>query len=335
MSKKLFDQVKKKPILRYGIIIAVIVVAFVAARNGLLGGRAEETTNKVRNFASGGFDIDKDKAAIDISKIKQGCPFKDCIPSIDDPKFVSREEGDKYLNNQDVIFGIDYQGVKKAYPQRILNWHEIVNDFVGKKPVVVSFCPLCGTAIAHERILKGQTVEFGVSGKLIQSNLVMYDRLTETLWQHATGEAIAGELVGEELTQFSLETTTWGSWKEANPDTQVLSTETGFSRNYDSYPYGDYEQSQRFLFEPDKTDDRLHPKAIGYGVEVDGKFKFYPDDKIGASPITDQFADKTLEIKRDKSGAVVITEQKTGENINFLRGMWFSWFAFNPDTELF
>lgn len=332
---KFWNKIKKKAVLKYTIIIAVIAVAIVAANSGLFGKRAQETTSQVRNLTSGGFDLDKEKAAVDLSDLNQGCPFKDCIPSIDNPNFESASEAGQYLDDQDLVFGINYKGTVRAYPQRILNWHEIVNDTIGDKPVVISFCPLCGTAIAHERILKGQPVEFGVSGKLLNSNLVMYDRLTETLWQHATGEAIVGELVGERLTQFPLETTVWGKWKEAHPQTEVLSRNTGFGRNYDAYPYGDYESSGRVSFPVQNEDDRLHPKAIGYGVEIGDQFKFYPEDKIGSSPITDKFAGKTLEIKRDKSGAVVIIDKNTGENINFLRGMWFSWVAFNPETELF
>lgn len=126
-----------------------------------------------------------------------------------------------------------------------------------------------------------------------------------------------------------------GSVQEANPNTEVLSRDTGYGRNYDAYPYGDYESNSRVNFPTQNEDDRLHPKTIGYGVEIGDEFKFYPDDKIGSIPITDTFAGKTLELSRDDSGAVGFIDKNTGENVNFLRGMWFSWAAFNPDTELF
>jgi len=332
---KLLEKIKKKPILRYALIIIIILSTFALAKSGLLGNRAEDTAGTVSNFASGGIEIDKDKAAINLADLKSGCPFKDCIPSIDNPNFETASQADKYLKEQDIVFGINYEGVIRAYPQRILNSHEIVNDTIGDKPVVVSFCPLCGTAIAHERVLNGQSVEFGVSGKLLNSNLVMYDRLTETLWQHASGEAIVGDLVGQRLNQFPLETTTWEQWKTAYPGTQVLTRESGNGSDYEVYPYGDYESSGQIYFPIQNEDNRLHPKAIGYGVEIGDQFKFYPDDKIGSTKITDTFAGNTLEITRAASGAVIITDKNTSENVNFLRSMWFSWAAFNPDTELF
>lgn len=341
MLKKLLEKIKKAnlklPLIRRKallIIIGLIVIVVLAGR-GLLGSRAKEVTQNVSKITSGGFDLSDKPTTIDPSKLRQGCPFKDCIPSIDNPKFLSKEEGDKYLSDEDVIFGVNLNEDVRAYPQRILNWHEIVNDKVGGKAVVVSFCPLCGTAIAHERMLKGQEVEFGVSGKLLQSNLVMYDRFTETLWVHALGEAVAGELAGQKLTQVPLETTTWGSWKQAHPKTKVLSTDTGFSRSYDSYPYGDYESSGRFLFEPDVQDDRLHPKAIGYGIEIGGLTKFYPDDGIVVKSFVDNFASRKLEIKRTGAGSIKITDLGTDENINYTRSMWFSWAAFHPKTELY
>lgn len=335
MLQKLYSKIKKNPLLRYGTYLVIVLIIFVVAQKGFLGNRAEQTTTAVKNIASGGFELNQENAAIDLSTLKQGCPFKDCIPSIDEPKFIFASEADRQNSDHEIVFAIDYEGIVRAYPQKILNSHEIVNDTIAGKPVVISFCPLCGTAIAFEATVNGKPTEFGVSGKLVQSNLVMYDRQTETLWQHATGEAIAGELVGERLTQFPIETTTWGLWKEAHPDTQVLSQDTGSGRSYDSYPYGDYESSGRFLFPPDKTDDRLHPKAIGYGVEIGNEFKFYPEDKIKSIAIIDNFAGKKLKITRNTSGAVTISDSNTGENINFLRGMWFSWYAFNPDTELF
>lgn len=335
MLGKLWGKPFKRPIIFFLISASVLIVVIWAAMAGFLGSRARETVVDISKITSVNRDVPGQKSTIDAERLRQGCYGKDCIPSIDNPKFISADQGSGYLKDDDVVFGIDLNGIVRAYPQKILNWHEVVNDTIDGQPVVISFCPLCGTAIAHERIVKDQTVEFGVSGKLLQSNLVMYDRLTETLWVQATGEAIAGELVGGKLKQVPLMTTFWGTWSEVHPDTQVLSTDTGFSRNYNSYPYGDYETSKEFLFKPDKLDDRLHPKVIGYGVEIGGKFKFYPEEVIKSIAIVDQFAARKLQIKREAGGGISITDLNSGESINYLRSMWFSWFAFHPETELF
>lgn len=289
----------------------------------------------IRQTGGPDIKIEKEKAKIDLSKLKQGCPVKDCIPAIDSPKFISADEAEarKEITDNDAVFVLDLNGEAKAYPQKILNWHEIVNDTVGGKNVAVTFCPLCGTAIGFER---PPDTTFGVSGKLFNSNLVMYDRKTETLWQQLGGEAIVGDLVGQKLKQVPVDTLLWKDWKKLHPETKVLSQDTGHSRDYNSYPYGSYETDRSVYFPAEgASDSRLHPKQIVWGIEINGKFKAYDDKKLAeVGKLDDNFNEVTLKIERNKEGQVRVTKED-GSQITPERAMWFAWVSFHPDTELF
>ena len=149
------------------------------------------------------------KYIVDPAKILSGGPPKDGIPSIDNPKFVSVKEADAWIQDNELVLGLIYKGVKRVYPLQILVWHEIVNDSVAGDPLLITYCPLCGSGIAFERVLDGKAVEFGTSGKLYNSNLVMYDRKTDTYWTQIDGKAIVGELTGQELKEISIDTVAW------------------------------------------------------------------------------------------------------------------------------
>ncbi|MFT5171490.1 MAG: hypothetical protein ACI9BD_001267 [Candidatus Marinamargulisbacteria bacterium] len=150
-------------------------------------------------------------AHIDASEVYQGCPQKDCIPSINKPKFETAKKA-KWLSDGAVVFGFLKDGEARAYPQQILNWHEIVNDRIGKSYFAITFCPLCGSAVAFERSVTGVVTEFGVSGQLHKSDLLMYDRFEGNLWQQITEKAVVGPAArrNEKLKLLSLATTTWG-----------------------------------------------------------------------------------------------------------------------------
>ncbi|HKY53443.1 MAG TPA: DUF3179 domain-containing protein, partial [Anaerolineales bacterium] len=186
------------------------------------------------------------KAIVPLDQIVGGGPPRDGIPSIDDPKFLS--VGDASLQDSDLVLGLDIDGDVRAYPLDILVWHEIVNDVVGGEPVVVTYCPLCFTNQVFKRTVNAQVVEFGTSGKLYNSNLVMYDRTSETLWSQALGQAIVGEHAGKKLERVPFDVAYWSDWKALYPDSKVLSPETGFGRPYGTDPYGDYYRSPDVLF---------------------------------------------------------------------------------------
>ena len=221
-------------------------------------------------------------AKVDLAAVQQGCAFQDCIPAITNPQFDSAAAASKWLYTSDVVFGISYRGVKRAYPQRILNWHEIVNDTIAGGPVLVTFCPLCGSALAFHRMMDGHAVAFGVSGLLYNSDLIMYDRRTGSLWQQFTGQAIVGSAVqrNEQFKELPITTTTWRTWKHAHPTTEVLSRRTGYDRDYDQYPYGSYEQDNELYFGIQHSDRRLPLKTVVYGIEVAGAAKAYTVDVL-------------------------------------------------------
>ncbi len=273
------------------------------------------------------------KHIVPLDELLSGGPGKDGIPSIDNPKFESADEANNWLNDEDIVFGINLNSIQRAYPQRILNWHEIVNDVVGNQAVAITFCPLCGSALAFERTINGQSAEFGVSGLLYNSDLVMYDRPTETYWNQISGKAIVGELVGMRLKQLPIDTLMWKDWKELYPNTKVLSMDTGFIRDYSKYPYSDYETSSRIIFPINNKDARLHEKEIVYGIEINGKYKAYPLKYLNEK-ITDNFAGMNLEITNSK-GSIIFKNKDTNEQIIPVRNFWFAWAAHHSQTEIY
>ncbi len=313
------------------------------------------------------------KHLIPLDKIKSGGPPKDGIPSIDDPKFADVSDA-QFISDSDTVIGLEINGEVKAYPLFILVWHEIVNDKVGDTPVAVTYCPLCYTNQVFERILDGKEVEFGTSGKLYNSNLVMYDRLTNSYWSQALGQAITGELTGQELKIIPFDVITWGDWKTIHPNTKVLTTETGHIRAYGVDPYGDYYTEPRIIFPVENDDDRLHPKEIILGFHESNVYKAYPQNEIENSVvINDKIADTPLLLsslysqnarafERTLDGQVLDFEFKDGKIIDtqtnsewnydgiavsgslegsqlsrmpFSPGFWFEWVAFHPDTEIY
>lgn len=269
--------------------------------------------------------------------LDQGCFGQDCIPSIDSPKFENGKNA-SWLRESDVVFTISRNGVERAYPQRILNWHEIVNDEVGGDPIAVTFCPLCGSAVAFERKVNGVMTEFGVSGKLHDNDLVMYDRFEGNLWQQITGEGIVGPAArrNEKLKPVLLGTTNWGKWIKEHPNSQVLSKDTGFSRNYDQYPYGTYEQDDQLLFGVKNLNKSLPIKTVVYGVEINGKAKAYPANVFDKQTIfEDSVGGTKLKLEKINTGEIKVTNIQTNEEITPLRLFWFAWAAFHPDTELY
>lgn len=272
-------------------------------------------------------------------RMNQGClAGRDCIPSIDAPKFVSAAAAD-FLDDDDWVIGLFWKEEARAYPLKILNWHEIVNDQIGDEYIAVSFCPLCYTGNAFERVIDGEPVEFGVSGYLLNSNLVMYDRKTESLWEQLTGEALTGPQIGNRLKKITVSTLPWSDWKEQYPDTLVLSTDTGFKRDYQLLPYGEYNTSEEVLFPLEHEDDRLFEKELMYGVTLYDKAKAYPlsaldealpeggefEDNIGGHPVRVSW----------ESGNFRIYDAVAEEEIVPEFGFWFSWATFYPDTEIY
>jgi hypothetical protein len=201
---------------------------------------------------------------------------RDGIPPIDNPKFISITEADDWLEDVEPVFVVTVNNETKAYPIQIMTWHEIVNDTVGDEPVTVTFCPLCNSAITFKRTLNGTVYDFGVSGNLRNSDLIMWDRQTESWWQQLTGEAIVGELVGEQLEFVPTQLVSWANVKTNFPEALVLSRDTGHQRSYGRNPYGGYDSSpQPFLFDG-TPDNRLAAMDRVITVDINEEFVAYP-----------------------------------------------------------
>ncbi len=177
---------------------------------------------------------------IDLDDLLPGGPPPDGIPSIDYPLFQPVSEVN-WLEDDEPVLALTIDGRTKAYPIRIITWHEIVNDRLAGVPVAVTYCPLCNSGVAFERTVSGQTTTFGVSGKLYADNLVMYDRLTESLWPQLTGQASVGTLTGTRLTSIPMGAVGWGQFREEHPDARVLTRSTGHDRDYRTNPYVGYD----------------------------------------------------------------------------------------------
>jgi hypothetical protein len=208
-----------------------------------------------------GWRTDFARRAVPLSEFERGGPGKDGIPAIDRPKFVSIDDVD-FLEPREPVIELVSNGDARAYPIQILVWHEIVNDSVGGIPVAVTFCPLCNTAIAFDRRVDGRTLDFGTTGNLRGSDLVMYDRQTESWWQQFGGRALVGELTGEKLEQIPARVVAWREFAQTHPRGKVLSRDTGHSRRYGENPYSGYDDVDSPPFFPTKNadDKRLPPK---------------------------------------------------------------------------
>lgn len=320
------------------LIIIIIVLAAVAGFIVINSSNEQLITDNITGDVEDG--MNEEKHSVPLDEILSGGPPKDGIPSIDDPKFLSTKEGDEFLKDEETGQGLCIKGDCRFYPYQVLVWHEMVNDTVGGEPALITYCPLCLTGITFERKLEGKVVEFGTSGKLWRSNLVMYNRSDdpskESYWSQVLGEAIVGEFTGTKLKIIPSSPVKYGDWKKLHPDTKVLSKDTGFSRVYGYDPYGDYYTSDEVGFGASFDDKRLHQKEFVLGIEVDGKFKAYHSPALKVGTTEDEFNGQTIVIEKNAEGIVrMFRGASEGEDQPFIGGFWFSWLAAHPDTELF
>ena len=272
-------------------------------------------------------------SSVDLAELYQGCPRRDCIPSIDAPRYLAADSAD-FLADDDLILGLNIAGDRRAFPIRILDYHEIVHDTIGGQAVIVTWCPLCGSGLAFDPVVDGEVVEFGVSGLLHNSDLVMYDRKTESLWQQITGEAILGDQLGNTLTLVPSTLTEWKTWREAHPETLVLSPDTGFQRDYfGAPPYAGYEETDRLMFPTTRRDFSIPPKTVVFGFDLDGTTLAVQEATLDERPeIAFEGSDQDWTIQRHGDGSVTATTAE-GQVHTAIRLFWFAWYNFNPDTQ--
>jgi cytochrome c biogenesis protein CcdA len=258
---------------------------------------------------------------VNLKRAISGGPGKDGIPSIDNPKFVSIDTV-QYNDKIQAIVLKDGDEVK-VYPYNILNWHEIVNDTINGTPVAVTFCPLCGSAIVYDRNVLGKTLTFGVSGFLLESNMIMFDRENESLWQQSTGKILAGDSLDTQLNLIPMQLMTISEVKRQYPKALVLSENTGYQRDYTRNPYSGYEDSEEFIFSPSNLDLRFPSKTIFVVLRDEDKFIGIPYLDIKENTNYNfNVNGKNINLTRTDD-ILTITDSKNNE-IPFYFEMWFS-----------
>lgn len=300
--------------------IQFLLIVFILASTQLSG----STKN--------GFDLSN--SIIDENKILSGGPSKDGIPSINNPKFIDVKDVD-YLKDDDIIIGLNHNGIQKAYPTRILVWHEIVNDTIDDLNVAVTYCPLCGTAMVFDRYIDNKLRSFGVSGLLYQSDVLMYDRETNSLWSQLAMKSVSGKAVDSKLKWLPSAHLTWKAWKTKYPNSKVLSKDTGYNRNYNATPYASYLNSDDVMFPVPKNRNDLPNKTWVVGVIIDGVAKAYDVNKLpNKKEIKDKIGKTKLIIKYDKEKNHPLITTEDNKEIASVLVYWFAWQAFYPNTEL-
>lgn len=212
---------------------------------------------------------------IPVDQIYDGGPGKDGIPALTNPEIVEASSAG-FLGENELVVGIKVDNETRAYPHQILDWHEIINDDIGDEHIAVTYCPLTGTGIGWDRVLDGKITTFGVSGLLYNTNLIPYDRATDSNWSQMKLKAVNGILSGTRIKTHQVIETKWATWKRIAPTSGVVSRSTGFSRNYGQYPYGDYRTNHNTLIFPVSSNDgRLSRKERVHGILVGGLTKAY------------------------------------------------------------
>jgi hypothetical protein len=254
---------------------------------------------------AGSLRTDTTRALVPLDEIVSGGPPPDGIPAIDRPVFVTPGAAAAWLGAKEPVVALELDGDARAYPLQILVWHEIVNDTVGGRAVAVTYCPLCNSALVFERAVDGATLDFGTSGMLYRSDLVMYDRQTHSLWAQMEGRAIVGTRAGTRLRMVPAATLAYDEWRAAHPGGRVLSRDTGHRRPYGANPYAGYDEPglRPFLFSG-QPDPRRPPKERVVGVTVGAESRAYPwtlleqrgvlHDRLGGEPLVIFYRPGTL-----------------------------------------
>ena len=272
-------------------------------------------------------------AAVPADEILHGGPPRDGIPALTKPERVPASESP--WHDDEIVIGVVRGGEARAYPVAILTWHELVNDTLGHEPILVSYCPLCGSALVFDRRVGGRTRTFGVSGLLYRSDLLLYDRETESLWSQIESAAVTGPALGVRLGVLRSSLVPWGVWKREHPDTTVLSLDTGHHRDYGASPYGDYARSERLIF-PSPLDRRYHPKMPTLGVRLPGgAARAYPAIELvrAGGLVEDELEGRAVEVRYDPDAQVFDVDAP--DELEVIEAYWFAWAAFHPDGTVF
>ena len=276
-------------------------------------------------------------------QIVSGGPPKDAIPALVEPEAVPASRA-RFLDPGDRVVGITVNGQARAYPIAVLNWHEVINDRLGGVlgsdgvPIAVVYCPLCDSVSVVDRRLDGKTYEFGVSGLLANSNVLMYDRTDQALWSQAGLAAISGPHAGRALRHLdNWELTTFKAWKASHPDSTVVTFNTGCDRNYHRNPYESYFESDGLAFEVSHRDRRFKNKTPVIGLNINDVTRAYPLHELAKAPgghVVDTIGGQAVRFQIDPNrGSVRVI--KAPDHAQVIHTYWFAWAAFHPETEVY
>jgi len=260
-------------------------------------------------------NTDFENSIIDISSVMSGGPPKDGIPSIDKPGFDGVRQAGKWLDGREPVIRVELNGEARAYPLQLLIYHEIINDQIGATPISVTFCPLCNSSVVFDRRLNGSVLDFGTTGLLRKSDMVMYDRQTESWWQQIIGKGIVGEYAGETLTQIPSSVVSFGDFAAANPDARVVNRQTGHSRPYGNNPYRGYDNINQtpFLFR-EKLDPRLPPMERVMHVRSGENEKLYPFSRLKNAGVVNDSVGDTQIVLFSREGLLSVLDASSIKN---------------------
>ena len=323
---------------------AITLPATVVARRGpRLTAPEPRDLGKIESWRQSGWQTNFDISVVPYGDILSGGVARDVIPPIDAPKFVAAAEADAWLKDREPVVVYTNDGDVRAYPLQILTWHEIANDVVGGRPVAVTFCPLCNSSLVFDRDVLGATMRFGVSGNLRNSDLIMWDDVTESWWQQLTGEAIVGDLAGLALEALPAQLIGYAEFKASFPNGVVLGRDTGFRRDYGRNPYPGYDSASGspFLFRG-RVDDRLRAGERVVAIALGGEATAYAfthlqdvgvvNDVVGGLPVVVLWSPETASALDARS---IADAKAVGSGVAFGREVAGRTLTFEPGDGAF
>ena len=328
------------------VLISLFMISYSAANPSLAQTalRAPESCQLSPRLQRGWADTDFSRCTVDLSEIRSGGPGKDGIPAIDDPAFISLAEVD--MNDREPVISFEIDSIARAYPLSILIWHEIVNDEINGQPIAVTYCPLCNTSIVFDRNFEGRQLDFGTTGNLRHSDLVMYDRQTESWWQQYNGEAIAGRFAGQSLVILPSRLESFGEFRDRYPDGEVLATPEPILRSYGITPYIGYDSSSfPFLFDGE-TPEGIRPleRVVTFGdhavalpfLRQKGQWRKGDYRLTWTAGQASALDSAIISQGRDVGTVIVQRQEDHGKLVNVPYKVTFAfvWHAFNPDKSI-
>lgn len=313
-----------------------VCAALVCSLDQSVGTSLAQSGTRFAGTADGTFRLDKLK--IPAEEILSGGVAKDGIPAISKPAMLAAKDA-RFLRPNDRVIGVVLSDEARAYPLKVLTQHEIVNDRVADVPIAVTYCPLCDSTALFDRRIGEETFEFGVSGLLYNSNVLMYDRTNRRggLWSQMLAEGISGTTSGSSLKPLPVEVTTWGDWRRRHPQTLVLAPKPGSERRYERNPYRDYFATPELMFPTRPTSALLPAKVRVLGMWTDdGGARAYPLSALAKldGPVVDWLQGKKLSISYNHEAHSARVEQ-ADDGVHWVYSFWFAWFAFHPKTDVF